>query len=121
MEEIMNGSISAYARRRRAAIRSLSTTAAIEKLECRRLLAANGALQFNGSSTYVSAGDPANNSLDVGANATFETWVKFTAAPAAGSLSTFISKDIGPGDVNKWFFAYSENYGSPGIGNGTVF
>ena len=58
---------------------------------------------------YVSMGDPANNSLDIGANGTLEAWVRFDQLPS-GNLYTIASKDAGGGGTNKWIFGYGNSY-----------
>src|SRR5262249_12569999 len=76
------------------------------------------ALHFDGATNYVDMGDPADNHLDIGANATIETWVKFDSLPS-GNFYTFASKDVGGGSQDKWIFGYANNYG--GILNATMF
>jgi hypothetical protein len=61
---------------------------------------------FNGSSDFITTGDPADNRFDLPANMSLSIWVKFTALPS-NNFATFMSKDAGGGSVNKWFFGYS--------------
>ncbi len=74
------------------------------------------ALGFDGVNDFVSMGDPASNTLDLGASATIEAWVRFNALPSS-SLATIASKDQGPGTQNKWIFGYANNYA--GVSNAT--
>jgi hypothetical protein len=76
-----------------------------------------GALDFNGNSDFVDMGNPAGNVLDVGTNATIETWVRFTALPS--DLAMIVSKDAGPGNTNKWFLGYASNF--DGVSHAAVF
>lgn len=76
----------------------------------------SGALSFNFD--YVDMGNPTTNSLDLGKNATLETWVKFNSLLPSGNLETFMSKDVGGG--NKWFFGLGNNYGTCTV-QGLVF
>src|SRR5262249_39798324 len=57
-------------------------------------------------------------SLDLGANATIEAWVKFNGLPS-NSLATIASKDVGSGNQNKWILGYANNFA--GIPNATFF
>ncbi|HYV34555.1 MAG TPA: LamG-like jellyroll fold domain-containing protein, partial [Gemmataceae bacterium] len=75
-------------------------------------------LLFDGVNDFADMGNPANGSLNIGANATIETWVKFNALPV-NTLATFASKDVGSGNQNKWIFGYANN--SSGIPNATFF
>src|SRR5205823_6330152 len=75
-------------------------------------------LQYDGLQGHVDMGNPVNGSLDLGANATLEAWVKFDTLPSS-SLAVIASKDAGPGSQNKWIFGYGNNYA--GIGNATFF
>jgi len=71
----------------------------------------NKALFLDEYGDYVDCGDAANNSLDIGTNATVELWVNFDSLPAANDLDTFVSKDEGGGSTNKWIFGYAQSYG----------
>ncbi len=76
-----------------------------------------GAVVFDGTD-YFGIGNPSDNHLDLGATATMETWVRFDALPN-NSIATFLSKDEGPYDRNKWIFAYAQGYGN--VAHATVF
>ncbi|MCY2953538.1 MAG: hypothetical protein NTU53_16405 [Planctomycetota bacterium] len=78
----------------------------------------NYALSFDGYDDYVRLGDPPDNHLDIGSNATIEAWVKFNTLPE-NNFYTLVSKDSGGGSEKKWIFAYARNSG--GISNATVF
>ena len=58
------------------------------------------ALSFNGSDNYADMGDPADNHLDIGTNATIEAWVKFDSIPS-GTFATIGSKDAGGGQYEQ--------------------
>ena len=72
--------------------------------------ATNSFLDFDGVNDYVTMGDPADNTLDLGTSATVEALVRFDALPV-NSLATIVSKDQGPGGLDKWIFGYANNYG----------
>jgi regulation of enolase protein 1 (concanavalin A-like superfamily) len=76
-----------------------------------------GALVFDGTD-YFGIGNPSDNHLDLGANATLETWVRFDALPDS-SFATLLGKDEGRFDQNKWIFAYAQGFA--GIENATGF
>jgi HEAT repeat protein len=76
------------------------------------------AVTFNGTVNYIDFGNPTDNHLDIGANATIEAWVRFDALPSS-SPATFVGKNEGPFNRNKWVFAYAYRYG--GVANATVF
>jgi hypothetical protein len=67
---------------------------------------------FNGSSNNINCGNPQNNSLDLGTNATLSAWVNFNSV--GNGYQVLIGKDIGPGNcIDKWIMwynAYSNNY-----------
>jgi len=76
------------------------------------------ALEFYDTTDYADFGNPTDQHLDLGADATIETWVRFDSLPS-GSFASFVSKDIGPDDQNKYIFGYASGYG--GIGNALMF
>jgi HEAT repeat protein len=67
------------------------------------------AVALDGRDSYVDFGNPLDNHLDIGANATIEVWVRFDALPS-NSFATLVSKDEGPYSTNKWIFAYVHGY-----------
>ncbi|MEP7263627.1 MAG: LamG-like jellyroll fold domain-containing protein [Bacteroidota bacterium] len=71
--------------------------------------ASGTAFNFNGTDAYVDFVDPVNNSLEIGAQATIETWVKFNSI-TPGSVQTILSKDEGGGSTDKWIFCYHYDY-----------
>ncbi|MFZ4765909.1 MAG: LamG-like jellyroll fold domain-containing protein, partial [Roseimicrobium sp.] len=77
------------------------------------------ALKFDGTTNYADFGNPADGHLDMGTDATIETWVKFSGSVSATS-ATFASKDEGGGPLNKWIFGYDFS-GSLGAPGSTVF
>jgi autotransporter-associated beta strand protein/parallel beta-helix repeat protein len=76
------------------------------------------ALAFDGLGSFVSMGNPSNQSLEIGANATLEAWVKFNVLPV-NNLMAIASKDQGPSAQNKWILGYAQN--SAGISSATFF
>ncbi len=76
------------------------------------------ALAFDGTSNYIDLGNPSNRQLGIGEKATFEAWVRFDALPV-DSPATIIGRNDGPGNLNKWVFAYAYRYA--GVSNATVF
>jgi hypothetical protein len=70
------------------------------------------ALSFTAVNNNVDAdmGNPPDHHLDLGANATIETWMKFDSIPD-GQLSVFIGKDD-PSTGNRWAFGYAKNAGA---------
>jgi hypothetical protein len=70
-----------------------------------RFGASNQAYQFNGSNQLIDCGNPSDNSLDIGTNATISLWCKYPGTPA--EWSTFLGKDVGQYTNNKWIFCYS--------------
>ncbi|MBL8483634.1 MAG: LamG domain-containing protein, partial [Rhodocyclaceae bacterium] len=74
-------------------------------------------LNFDGVNDFVDMGNPIANPLDLGVDATLETWVRFNALPV-NSMATLASKDLGGGSQNKWIFAYANNFG--GVAGATV-
>src|SRR2546423_378528 len=74
-----------------------------QSLEGRRLLSDN-ALRFDGVNDFVDMGNPADDHLDLGLDATIEMKVNFKALPAIGSKATFLSKGTAQAS---WFWGYS--------------
>ena len=74
---------------------------------------------FNGSS-YINCGDPMNNTLDLGTNATINAWVKTNS----GGGGIIVGKDESGGSYNKYFFQILGNgqlvfhINQPSAGNG---
>src|SRR5262245_41095713 len=70
------------------------------------------ALSFDAVPNNVDAdmGNPADGHLDLGVNATIETWVKFDSVPS-GQLSVFVGKDD-PTTGNRWALGYAKNAGA---------
>jgi hypothetical protein len=76
------------------------------------------AVAFDGATNYIDIGNPQDNHLDIGKDATIEAWARFDALPYKAP-ATIVGKNEGPFDRNKWVFAYAYGYG--GIGNATTF
>ncbi len=70
------------------------------------------AYDFDGSNDYIDYGDPADNSLDIGTNATISAWLKLDEAPVDGALYPIIGKN--EGSNNKWNWSYCSNYSALG-------
>ncbi|MBC7783109.1 MAG: hypothetical protein H7144_04655 [Burkholderiales bacterium] len=70
----------------------------------------NNAVSFNQfPSIGIDMGDPSDNHLELGTNATIETWVKFDSLPQADEAFVFVGKDAGKGHNDKWLFGYANN------------
>ena len=78
----------------------------------------SNAICLNGNDNYIDFGNPSDGHLDIGANATIEAWVRFDALPVS-SPATIVGRNEGPGNQNKWVFAYALRYA--GVANATVF
>ena len=77
------------------------------------------AVIFDGIGSYIDFGNPSDRHLDIGKNATIEAWVRFDALPA-GTAPAIVGKNEGPGNQNKWVFAYAFRY-CEGVANATIF
>jgi hypothetical protein len=82
-----------------------------------RFGASDHAYQFNGSNQLIDCGNPSDNSLDIGTNATISLWCKYPGTP--GEWSTFLGKDVGPSAHPKWIFCYSDGALHWHINNGS--
>lgn len=78
----------------------------------------NGALNFNGTTQYVTVPDAA--SLDIAGSWTVATWVNLAALPASGHSFQFIQKIDAGGRANYGLFMDNGESG-PGIGWTTYF
>jgi hypothetical protein len=65
------------------------------------------AVAFNGKDNYIDCGNPPDNHLDIGTNATIEAWVRFDALPTNGQPAVIVGKNEGSGFQNKWVFGYA--------------
>ena len=65
----------------------------------------NSAYLFNGSSSYINCGDPADNSFDLTGDFTISCWIQLNLDNQTWNVVA--SKDEGSGTQNKWIFSYS--------------
>ncbi len=93
-------------------------TSAVNDAPVVQAYAAGRALDFDGAEDRVVIADPGNGTLDLGAQATIEAWVRFDALPV-NSIASIATRNEGPGNLDKWVFGYANNYF--GVANATIF